>query len=139
MREIKFRAWNKYTNTMIRNILVGDRCIIAKRVDEDGDICFTEIETYNDARIDYIPLQYTGLKDKNGVEIYEGDIVKTSRYNNTLDGILGIAIFIRGSFCLRCPEFESNQHVNLCEFGIVGNHLEVIGNIYENKELLDDK
>lgn len=132
MREIKFRVWNTETNKMI--IKVKEMGVFALKsiysIDE-----FLVVPT--DEK--YPLMQYTGLKDKNDVEIYEGDIVRV------IDDIgyygMGIAIFCLGSFCFEwIDDSEANIEPIVTTKKINNNQkLEVIGNIYENKELLEDK
>jgi len=103
-REIKFRAWDKD-----KKIMVGD-------IDIDYTITMNgyiqELQKY------YILLQYTGLKDKNGKEIYEGDIIKNPIVKDdkgtTINWDYNILLWVEQN----CESFE------------------VIGNIYKNPELL---
>jgi uncharacterized phage protein (TIGR01671 family) len=127
MREIKFRAWDKKDKIMRGqdgwlDIAVGKGfCGIQT---EDNPHEFVSKHCY-----DLIPMQYTGLKDKNGKEIYEGDIMTT-------DCDCEYA-------CLghQAKVVYDEQHAY---FSIAGNmlgegvELEVIGNIYENPELVKE-
>ncbi len=118
MREIKFRAWdnNKMKNVPLEWI----------RRTNDGELSFT------DGQIDHgeylninkvILMQYTGLKDKNGKEIYEGDIIK---FENAF-GIKEYVIKDMRDFWINV----AYEHL-----GGSKNCNEIIGNIYENGDLL---
>lgn len=131
MRELKFRAWVGSDNT--------------DRVDEEMhyeygpcllDGKYADVSGYGDIYGTYeeVPVeQYTGLKDKNGREIYEGDIV------GDIEGIHELAI---------CVWDDSNAEFDFvcvdgkCTKDNVKSWLEmyeIIGNIHENKELLGEK
>lgn len=73
--------------------------------------------------------RFTGLKDKNGKEIYEGDIVEATYFGKA---IIGSINYWLGCFIIENSGVSDNQI-------FVFDHLEVIGNIYENPELLEDK
>lgn len=114
MREIKFRAYIKKSRKMVDvNVLRLQGWMIGN----DGD-------SYNEN--EYILMQYTGLKDKNGKEIYEGDIVRWD--DGTSDNIKWMDEF--GCWGTEVTNFLCN-----CNF----EQFAVIGNIYENPELLEDK
>lgn len=129
MRDIKFRAWDYDTNTMIypdsklETIFCFDRVGLSVYQGNGSELSSFEL------------MQHTGLKDKNGVEIYEGDIL----YKN---GYWAIRIeYDNGSFMVR--DLDKVRYNNKClnwyisSFDI--NSWEVIGNIYENPDLLEGR
>lgn len=113
MREIKFRAWDTDNLEMSEPFkLIHD------------------MELYSDQ---HIVMQYTGLTDKNGKEIYEGDIIKCS-YCEKDFGVVEYQTHMH-RFGLQWPE---NKCAN-ARLTDIDHWAEVIGNIYENPELLEMK
>ena len=122
MREIKFRAWD-YTSNVMRNditemVFNSDGTLNQIDVETGADILFPEKEC--------VLMQYTGLKDKNGVEIYEGDIVEdnASRYK---------VIYHMDGFYLHNTYTPEDMLLQLRHGNLLST---VIGNIYENPGLL---
>ena len=124
MRDIKFRAWDEQNKVMnnevefIRSGIDGNDWILFKSDKqklEDGNVLNNP---YFQQQIKL--MQYTGLKDKNGVEIYEGDIVA---FDNNGFNDKGVVIYDRPCFIVE-------------GFFLIDNSLKVIGNIYENPNLL---
>jgi uncharacterized phage protein (TIGR01671 family) len=132
MREIKFRAWDEVNKKYwyLENndfIIEGDGVSIFSEFSSDRINKSWELE------------QFSGLLDKNGKEIYEGDIIKTE-----WNGIEQIAViqFTRASFnakyiCSSRPDFTHytpGQGINALWWG---SFSEVVGNVHENPELLE--
>ena len=129
MREIKFRAENKKTG--ILHNLVG----FMTEYDEGDNIllyvCRSTIEATGEI-VEFVAdtlQQYTGLEDKNGKEICEGDIGK--KMYGTRE-IIGVVKYLSCGFWFEGTEIENNglHHAS------IGKDWKIIGNIYENSELL---
>jgi len=144
MREIKFRVWNKSEKYMYMPTFTEEGAFIEGMKGYPGMIRRREIisvqRIFNDPELTV--MQYTGLKDKNGKEIWEGDIVLMP---HTLVGDPEYGDFKhpqvlcwRGIVCYypERAEFRVDCHntFNLYE----KDSIEVIGNIYENPELLKE-
>jgi len=120
----KFRAWDKLNNEMY--------------VVEQINFNHGEFEsigygiTFLRGADKVILMQSTGLKDKNGQEIFEGDIVKMAKDVYSEPTYYEVVRHYGGAYRL-----ESKQHG--CELWLRHTNCEVVGNIYENRELLEDK
>lgn len=127
MREIKFRAWHK-EKKIISEVLGID--ILHKEIFfSNGDVDYCEISDFK-----YIELmQYTGLKDKNEKEIYEGDIVKL-RANHGI-GVIKYSDEW-GAFVI---EYIKPRPLAVLGMNYYKEDIEILGNIYENPELLGEQ
>jgi uncharacterized phage protein (TIGR01671 family) len=138
-REIKFRAWDTVGKSMI------DWHTITQTAFNYGDNQLTLMYRVMVKHYEtIIPLQFTGLKDKNRTDIYEGDILKKTRIakdgrppKQKIVGATKRVIFHEGAFKLNSALASKKYHLNSAMIWYYG--LEVIGNIYENKKEIEVK
>ena len=133
MREIRFRGWERELQKMVYDTELGGWIF-----EYGGNPVRAVNQMINEEDYFYDLMQYTGLKDKNGVEIYEGDILSTDLSRPYL-----IVEFRNGAFMYQCHHDGQNYYdfmepANERLKDITKYH-EVIGNIYENPELLERK
>ena len=118
IRELKFRAWNR-----------------GKMNSDVWNVFFQMSMGNHIGNEDFIPMQYTGIKDKNGKEIYEGDIVNEGdNYYSVVewnDHVGGPGFFLHEYY----PNGENDRYHDFHAYTTYP--YEVIGNIYENPELLE--
>ncbi|MET1203430.1 YopX family protein [Enterococcus faecalis] len=140
----KFRGWDTYEKEMLENVtpLFDDSNSMMAIITDfqiKGSPGTSEIEigsydtTFNWDEFPYVIMQSTGLKDKNGVEIFEGDVLYYIPFETHINN--SIIVFEKGSFCkkmLRNGKLTSVKFIDSEEY-------EVIGNIHENPELLEEE
>lgn len=130
MREIKFRCWVPNCNRILEWYEV-------KRMFTNNGSIFG----LSDGILIYHKniMQYTGLKDVKGKEIYEGDIVKVNNIDPH-DYFFAQIKFEGGSFIICNNDYFPDSYITFIDFGIDEDRLdvEVIGNIHKNPELLGE-
>jgi len=137
MREIKFRAWDKKSKKMrtVESIGFGELSyynegypvvnMIGRDCIDDKDIIIHRDSYQHEL------MQYTGLKDKNGKEIFEGDIIRY--YHKAVGEIIRVVRYKYGMYGI---EGKANE-TQIPFANILDSEREIIGNIYENPELLE--
>lgn len=133
----KFRAWDK-VNKKLKQVYSID-------FDENGEIQSIKDEytkpneMYAMFEIEYFELmQSTGLKDKNGIEIYEGDIVELKYPYDKRIKTKGSIVWDNHKACFGISMKETTEQYELYRV-TAENYLSVIGNVFENKNLLNEE
>ena len=127
MREIKFRVWDEANKKWIYKVVI----------DNNGNLWAVIGKNFYNIKIlhpdDYNTVFFTGLKDKNGKEIYKGDYCKSK-------GCEGIIEFDSGCFSIKILKeqeyYDIGQSIYLCDYLAIFKDTEVVSNIYENPELI---
>ena len=135
MRKIKFRCWDKENKEMLE----VQELDYADSYDGQPMVRTTMYNDYFDTE-DMILMQYTGLKDKNGKEIYDGDIVKKETFDDTKPNYIAVS-YAKVIYFEHLAGFYLVNRDNkiLWEVGQDKYNIEVVSTIYENPELLEDK
>ena len=134
-REIKFRCWDIEAKEMRHIITDLHWALHGLTGCKWMDSMTTEIthiennETNLHGKVRFILMEYIGLKDKNGVEIYQGDRVKRNKAEYTV-------IDVPGGFSFEGENDRCNRHYYPNDFEVSENW-EVIGNVYSNPTLLE--
>jgi uncharacterized phage protein (TIGR01671 family) len=139
MRDIKFRAWDNIGEQMIFDFGMTPEDYHAYIIPEGAEYP-DQFEYYDDIKL----MQYTGLKDKNGVEIYEGDILRLFDPRLPEKTKSSEVTFDRGAFLVdtqmgTLPDRTTLKTLYRELMNREYSDCEVIGNIYENPELINDR
>lgn len=127
----RFRAWDKEFKEMVQvDALVFDEQII-KATYKNGNVVKEDIKNY-------VLMQFTGLKDKNGKEIFEGDILTTGKRTGVVKNHRTLGFYMNDT---RGDNWWFGSDVDLAEFEdftrTVAEKTEILGNIYTNPELAE--
>tara|TARA_R110000764_G_scaffold40652_2_gene90841 strand:- start:139 stop:561 length:423 start_codon:yes stop_codon:yes gene_type:complete len=139
MREIKFRAWNPENKSMVEfdNEKAANDIYIAKHL--------LNLIANKHELGENLLMQFTGLQDKNGVDIYEGDVIKTYHFTSRANGkfeyinhIVKWSEKFHGWFLLNCESMDEND--GSIQFFVhlrANKDFEITGNIHCNPQLLE--
>jgi uncharacterized phage protein (TIGR01671 family) len=135
-RELKFRAWDKTNKEMyaVNAIDFKNKEFLELENERAISSSVIPIKQFDEH---FVLMQYTGLKDKNGVEIYEGDICK---FNGGAEDFYAEVGFDYGCYIVKMPWIADAESYPELKYYIELSFVDctVIGNIYENAELLEN-
>ena len=132
MSELKYRAWDKIEKVMVFEFFISST----------GDVLTKAPKRFNHSNHeikerDYLEvMQYTGIKDVNGLQIFKGDIIVVRENATSNWSSCGAEVFLSHEYVGGWVISSGGQNLNL---GTRTENIKKIGNIYENPELLNNK
>ena len=150
MKNIKFRAWDDVNDRMVYDFYNFSKenqfktkegcysCGIS--ADKNAITASLSLQKHDDfafRHVKYIELmQYTGLKDKNGVEIYEGDIVAIENHPFQKTDVSDVGMEINGNYEVGWNADDLTWCAGSLLLARVKNYVRIVGNIHENSDLI---
>ncbi|EME3580377.1 hypothetical protein QL848_000601 [Enterococcus faecium] len=131
----RYRAWDKKTETIqeIESISFKEK----KLVIEQGNVAWFNsdyIRNFDEIEL----MQSTGLKDKNGVEIFEGDVVAVENHPFQRKEDSGAGIEIEGNYVVGWNQHDLTWCAGDLLLARLKPYVKVVGNLYQNSELLEE-
>ncbi|MDZ5609598.1 YopX family protein [Bacillus pseudomycoides] len=134
MKSVEFRAWDKEEKKMYHNVGIVGTLIILEHEQRGYDFCEVDLTLYDQLDNRYHLMQYTGIKDTNGVKIFEGDMVRIFVPDDPeAKEYISTVFELEGALVVKMVGYDiyTDDH---CVGWVPEDHrLEVIGNIYECK------
>ncbi len=130
-RKIAFRAWDKVKKEMNYKVLAGNTDIDDPNYTCNAILQKEPIRWVNADHFCIVLMQFTGKKDCQGKDVYEGDVISSDQWNPKNYKV----IFEEGEFCFVSLRGVESPYTNSISYV---KDFEVIGNIYENPELLSE-
>ena len=118
----RFRAWDKTTNKMIYNLVIGTILKHPHNSNMTALYIYNTIPTFHILNNDLILMQSTGLKDSEGKLIYEGDVIQVTTWRNE-------SVLLEIKWNDKLAGYEGLKYLDVWA-------TKIIGNVYENSELL---
>lgn len=134
-----FRAWDKTTNQMRGCYGFNDmerEVYVCNVADDEFNGQLETVYTLKRSFDEVVLMQSSGVKDVNDKEIFEGDYLSIIVFESQKE-YRGEVIFHKGSFCIAIKDYQNPYEILLHGVGNINYLLNVLGNVYENPELLE--